>query len=154
MKNNIVMKQLSALILAAGLSMLPLRAQNQQQPQTPEQKEKQLLEFIDKEVKRLSDLLDLEYWQEFYVDSTLTHDYHALQEEMDDLQKAKVGNVDLYQSIQDKWQQQIADSYRRFFNEDQWKKYLKSGGARAQKARDKRRAKVEKASAELKNERK
>ena len=154
MKNNIGMKQLSALILAAGLSMLPLRAQNQQQPQTPEQMEKQLLEFIDKEVKRLSDLLDLEYWQEFYVDSTLTHDYHALQEEMDDLQKAKVGNVDLYQSIQDKWQQQIADSYRRFFNEDQWKKYLKSGGARAQKARDKRRAKVEKASAELKNERK
>ena len=141
-------------MLAAALLLMgpvALRAQNQG-PQTEEQKEKQLLEFIDKEVKRLSDQLTLEYWQEFYVDSTLTHDYHALQEELDELQKAKVGNVDLYQSIQDKWMQQIEDSYKRFFNEDQWKKYWKATGQRNQKARDKRKAKAEKASAELKNE--
>ncbi len=139
---------LAAALLIGGTALL---AQNQG-PQTPEQKEKQLLEFIDKEVKRLSDQLQLEYWQEFYVDSTLTHDYHALQEELDEMQKAKVGNVDLYQSIQDKWMQQIDDSYKRFFNEDQWKKYWKSTGQRNQKARDKRKARAEKASAELKNE--
>ena len=139
---------LAAALLVGGTALL---AQNQG-PQTPEQKEKQLLEFIDKEVKRLSDQLQLEYWQEFYVDSTLTHDYHALQEELDEMQKAKVGNVDLYQSIQDKWMQQIDDSYKRFFNEDQWKKYWKSTGQRNQKARDKRKARAEKASAELKNE--
>ena len=120
-------------------------------PDTPEQREKQLLEFIDKEVKRLSDQLTLEYWQEFYVDSTLTHDYHALQEELEELQKTKVGNADIYQSVQDKWMQQIDDSYHRFFNEEQWKKYWKSTGQRNQKARDKRKAKAEKASAELKN---
>ena len=76
-------------MLAAALLLMgpvALRAQNQG-PQTEEQKEKQLLEFIDKEVKRLSDQLGLEYWQEFYVDSTLTHDYHALQEELEELQK-------------------------------------------------------------------
>ena len=128
-----------------------LRAQNQG-PQTPEEKEKQLLEYIDKEVNRLSDQLGLEYWQEFYVDSTLTHDYHALQEELEDLQKTKVGTTDLYQSVQDKWMQQIDDTYKRFFNGDQWKKYWKTNGQRNQKARDKRKAKAEKASAELKNE--
>ncbi|MBQ9193434.1 MAG: hypothetical protein IJ156_06930 [Bacteroidales bacterium] len=139
---------LAAALLIGGTALL---AQNQG-PQTPEQKEKQLLELIDKEVKRLSDQLQLEYWQEFYVDSTLTHDYHALQEELDEMQQAKVGNADLYQSIQDKWMQQIDDSYKRFFTEEQWKKYWKATGQRNQKARDKRRAKAEKASAELKNE--
>lgn len=116
-----------------------LRAQNQA-PQTPEQREKQLLEFVDKEVKRLSSLLELEYWQEFYVDSTLVHDFHAMQEELEDLQKAKVSNTDLYVSVRDKWQQQIYDSYHRFFDERQWNKYLKSGAAREQKAREKRRS--------------
>ena len=141
-------------ILAAALLLVgpvALRAQNQG-PQTEEQKEKQLLEFIDKEVKRLSEQLDLEYWQEFYVDSTLTHDYKALQEELEDLQKTKVGNTDIYQGVQDKWMQQIDDSYQRFFSEEQWQKYWKSTGQRAKKARDKRKAKAEKASAELKKE--
>ena len=138
------------MLLAAGvMSIFTLRAQNQQ-PQTPEQKEKQMLEVIDKEVQRLTGLLDLEYWQEFYVDSTLTHDYHAMTEELEQMQQAKVGNVDLYQRVQDKWMQQIADSYQRFFDEDQWKKYLKSGGAKAQKARDKRAEKARKAAEELK----
>ena len=141
-------------ILAAALLFVgpvALRAQNQG-PQTDEQKEKQLLEWIDKEVKRLSDQLELEYWQEFYVDSTLTHDYKALQEELEDLQKTKVGNADIYQGVQDKWMQQIDDSYQRFFTEEQWQKYWKSTGQRAKKARDKRKAKAEKASAELKKE--
>ena len=107
-------------MLAAALMLgaTSLLAQNPG-PQTPEQREKQFMEFIDKEVKRLSDQLGLEYWQEFYVDSTLTHDYHALQEELDDLQRTKVGNVDVYQSVRDKWMQQIDDSYRRFFTEEQ-----------------------------------
>ena len=137
-----------AAALLAGAVTLP--AQNQG-PQTPEQKEKQRMEYIDAQVKRLVEQLDLEYWQEFYVDSTLTHDLTALEEELADLQKAKVGNADLYQTVQDKWLQQIDDTYKRFFNEEQWKKYWKSTGQRNQKARDKRKAKAEKASAELKN---
>lgn len=128
-------------LIALSVPMI-LGAQNQA-PQTPEQREKQMLEYIDKEVKRLSDLLKLEYWQEFYVDSTLTHDLTAMQEEMDDLQKAKVGNADIFMAVRDKWMQQIADSYQRFFDENQWKKYLKSGGAREQRARDKRRQNTE-----------
>ena len=134
------MKQLFTVAVAALLSAFTLGAQNQG-PQTPEQKEKQLMEYIDKEVKRLSDLLELEYWQEIYVDSTLTHDLHAMQDELEDFQKAKVSNSDLYITVQDKWMEQIDNAYKRFFNEDQWKKYWKTSGQRAQKARDKRKAK-------------
>ena len=137
------MKQIFALI---GLLFLSLTAFGQQ-PQTPEEQEKQLLEFIDKEVERLTGALNLEYWQTFYVDSTLVHDYHALQDEMKELQNAKVSNTDLYIAVQDKWQEQIYNTFHRFFNEDQWKKYLKTGAAREQKARDKRREKAAKAAA-------
>ena len=122
------------------LSVFTAKAQNQQ-PQTPEQQEKQLLEYVDKEVQRLSTLLNLEYWQEFYVDSTLTHDLKAMTEEMSKLRVAKVENADLYQDVQDKWMQQIDDNYKRYFNDEQWKKYWKSGGERAWKARQKRKKK-------------
>lgn len=124
-------------ISALCLSVFVAGAQNQQ-PQTPEEREKQMMEAIDKEVHRLSSLLDLEYWQEFYVDSTLTHDFKAMTEEIERMQKDKVENRDLYQAVQDKWFQRIDDSYKRFFTEEQWKKYWKSGGKRAQEGRDKR----------------
>lgn len=144
------MKYLYALIAAFICPMTLVFAQNQA-PATPEQKEKQMLEYIDKEVQRLSSLLNLEYWQEFYVDSTLTHDIHGRAEEMEELQRSKVANADLYQEIWDRWEEKIARSYQRFFSADQWAKYQKTGGARAQKERDKRREKAEKAAAALKN---
>ena len=132
--------RLISVIAAVSLSVFAVKAQNQA-PKTPEEKEKQLMEFIDKEVQRLSGMLELEYWQEFYVDSTLTHDYKAMTEEMENMSKAKVENADLYQSVQDKWMQQIDDTYRKYFTPEQWAKYWKSGGKRAQAARDKRKNK-------------
>ena len=125
---------------ALGLSVFMASAQNQG-PMTQEQKDKQLLEFIDKEVQRLSSLLDLEYWQEFYVDSTLTHDYKEMTVELERLSSAKVENSDLYIAIQDKWMEQVDASYKRFFTDEQWKKYWKTGGKKAQQARDKRKNK-------------
>ena len=127
-------------MLALCLSVTMARAQDGQ-PQTPEEREKQMLEYVDKEVQRLSTLLNLEYWQEFYVDSTLTHDLKAMSEEMEKLQSAKVENSDLYINVQDKWMQQIDDTYKRLFTADQWARYWKSGGKRAQDARDKRNKK-------------
>ena len=94
------------LALALFLSIFAGWSQNAQQDPV-EQREKQLLESIDKEVERLRNLLDLEYWQEFYVDSTLTHDLHARMDEMLQMQQAKVENTDLYQTISDKWMEQI-----------------------------------------------
>jgi ATP-dependent Lon protease len=136
------MKIYKIIIATLPCLLLGISAKAQsQQPQSPEHQEKQMLEYIDKEVKRLSDLLELEYWQEFYVDSTLNHDLHARMEELQNMQKAKVENSDLYQAISDKWMQQIDNSYKRFFTEEQWAKYWKTGARRAQKERDKRAAK-------------
>lgn len=132
--------RLLSVILGAVLSVFTAAAQGQQ-PQTPEQKEKQLLEYIDKEVQRLSSQLDLEYWQEFYVDSTLTHDFKAMTEELERLSSAKVENTDLYIAVQDKWAEQIDASYKSFFTEEQWNKYWKYTGKKAQQARDKRKNK-------------
>ena len=117
----------------------------QQEPQTPEQREKQLYESIQKQVDGYAESLDLEDWQVFYVDSTLQHDYAAMMEEIQDMQKSKVDNVDLYRNVQDKWMEQIEKSYRKYFTDDQWSLYLRSGAAKAQRAREKRREKAAKA---------
>ena len=50
----------------------------------------------------------------------------------------------MYNATRDKWMQQIDDTYRRIFTDEQWAAYLKSGAAKSQKAREKRKAKVEK----------
>lgn len=111
--------------------------QEEQKVQTPE-------EMAAKEADRLGDLLKLEYWQVFYVDSTLQHDFTALQDEMNKLQSARVENYDLYMSVRDKWFEQIDDTYKKIFTTEQWAQYLKTGAAKNIKAREKRKEKMQK----------
>ena len=124
----------------SALLLLPLWL-GAQQPQDEAAELKQMREAIDKQVDSYTDLLDLEVWQTFYLDSILTHDYDALRVELKDLQRAKMSNSDIYIRTQDKWAEQIYNSLQKVFNEEQWAKYLKSGAAREKKARDKRAAK-------------
>lgn len=112
-------------------------ASAQQQEKAPD-----VFEQAEKEADRLANLLDLEDWQVFYVDSTLKHDFPAMMADYEELQKSKVANMDMYQSVQDKWMDQIDQTYKRIFSEEQWAAYLKSGAARAQKARAKRSGKT------------
>ena len=56
----------------SALLLLPLWAGAQQQPQSEEEELKQLREAIDRQVDSYTDLLDLEDWQTFYLDSILT----------------------------------------------------------------------------------
>ena len=63
--------------------------------------------------------------------------------EYESLRNSKVSNTSLYQDTHDKWMEQIDRTYRRIFDDDQWKAYLKSGAGKAQKAREKRKAKAE-----------
>lgn len=112
-----------------------------QEQKSEKDKQKQFYEAIDLQIERLTTTLDLEDWQIFYVDSILTHDYTALQQEFEQLSLSKVSNSDLYYVTQDKWQEQIYQAFHKVFNEEQWAKYLKSGAARDKKARDKRAAK-------------
>ena len=124
-------------VLFSGFS-LGLAAQEM----TAEEKkaEKEFYESVEREIDRLAKSLKLEDWQVFYVDSILTHDYKAMQEELKELQQKKVSNTDMYYDIQYKWLDRIYEAYQKVFNEEQWAKYLKSGAARDKKNRDKKRA--------------
>ena len=131
---------LIAFLSAAAFSLFggqALRAQDQQQ------KEVDVMELAEKEADRLQQLLDLDDAQVFYVDSTLKHDYPAMKDEIDAMSRARVSNPDVYVSVQDKWMEKTDQSYKNIFTEQQWAVYLKNGAARAQKQREKRRAKAE-----------
>ena len=103
--------------------------------------EKKMRETIDAQIENYTKLFDLEGWQVFYLDSILTHDYAALVTEINELNSAKVSNRSIYETVQDKWAEQIYNSVHSVFNDTQWAKYLKYGAAREKKARDKRMAK-------------
>ena len=110
----------------------------QQQQDQPD-----IYEQAEIEADRLQRVLNLEDWQVFYVDSTLKHDYPAMMADIEELKAAKVSNTSMYVVIQDRWLDQIDATYKRIFSEEQWAAYLKSGAAKAQKAREKRRMKSE-----------
>ncbi len=133
MKCNIsICTALMSLFICFGASA---QQQNEKMPDIYEQAEL--------EADRLQRILDLEDWQVFYVDSTLKHDLPAMMAEIEGMQAAKVSNSSMYVAVQDKWMDKIDEAYRKFFNDEQWAAYLKSGAAKAQKMRAKRKAKME-----------
>ncbi len=130
------MKQTFLVIMAVLLFVsVPVSAQNP--PEEPP-----VEELASKEADRIAGLLNLEPWQVFYVDSTLQHDIAALKAEMEALNKNRVMNTDVYMKVQDRWLQQVDDTYKKIFTKEQWDLYWKISGARAQKARDKRAEKA------------
>lgn len=139
------MKKFFLAVMCLAFSVLTAYAQ--QGMPSPEEQEKKMAEFIGKEIDRFESSLKLEDWQVFYVDSILNHDYRAMQEELNNLAAAKVSNSDIYIKVNDKWTENIYVAFRKVLNEEQWTKYLKSGAARDKKAREKRKAKMEKSAA-------
>lgn len=134
MKLNSVVLSACAVVVSMIFSV-SVSAQQQEGPDVYQQAED--------EADRLQRSLDLEDWQVFYVDSTLKHDLSAIMSEYEELQSSKVGNVSMYQAVQDKWMEQIDATYKRIFTEEQWKAYLKTGAGKAIKAREKRKAKAQ-----------
>lgn len=124
------------MLTVLAFSVLGISASAQQQEKQPD-----VYEQAEQEADRLQRLLDLEDWQVFYVDSTLKHDIPAMMAEYDKLRDSKVNNSAMYYAVQDKWMDKIDESYRRIFNDEQWKAYLKGGAGKAQKAREKRKEK-------------
>ena len=110
------------------------------QAQSPDakQQEKKLQDSINEQIDNYTDLLKLEPWQVFYVDSILNHDFKAMQAEMMSLNSSRVTNTDLYQFVQDKWMENIYTGFRSVLTDEQWARYLKTGGSKDKKARDKR----------------
>ena len=132
------MKLNICIVLAFILVLTAFPALAQQQPEQPD-----LFEQAENEADRLQRILDLEDWQTFYVDSTLKHDFPAMMAEYEGLKASKVSNTSLYQAVYDKRMDQIDKTYRKIFNDEQWTAYLKSGAGKAQKAREKRKAKAQ-----------
>ena len=116
----------------------------QQGPQTPEQREKQMYENIQKQVDNLAETLDLEDWQIFYADSILTTNFGALAKEFEELGKNRVSDPEVYSRLQDACMEKNYNAFHAILNEQQWAKYLKTGAARDKKARDTRAEKREK----------
>ena len=134
------------IIIAAVFLLACLPALAQEQALTPEQREKQLYENIQKQVDDMADRLDLEDWQVFYADSILTANFGELAREYEQLGRNRVSDPDIYVRIQDGCMEKNYNAFRRILSDEQWAKYLKSGAAREKKARDKRAAKREKKS--------
>lgn len=110
-----------------------------QQSQTDTKKEdKEFNEWLTKTLEKYEDILDLEDWQVFYMDSIYYHDYSQMRKEMAALGENKVSNVDLYYEVQDKWAEAVYQAMNKVLTPDQWARYLKSGIARDKKERDKR----------------
>lgn len=143
MKNIHIMKKLGCLIFTALACFGPMLSAQEQNASKPEDEAKKLQEYIDNQISKLESTLKLEDWQVYYVDSILNNDYKAMHMELKGLQDSKVTNSDIYAQTTDKWAEQIYSSFQKIFNDEQWKKYLKSGAAREKKARDKRAAKKE-----------
>ena len=135
MKLKMVVKTALILTVSAFFGITASAQQPQQGPDVYQQAEN--------EADRLQKVLDLEDWQVFYVDSTLKHDLTAIMTEYETLQKSKVSNVSMYQTVQDKWMDQIDATYKKIFTEEQWADYLKSGAAKKIKAREKRKLKAQ-----------
>lgn len=125
-----------AFLVFFAIFMHLVNASAQQQEEGPD-----IFERAEMEADRLQRILELEDWQVFYVDSTLKHDYPAMIAESEALRDSKVTNTSMYQAVADKWMDQIDATYRKIFTDGQWAAYLKSGAGKAQKAREKRKAK-------------
>lgn len=130
-------KFISIIVLAAFV--LSVQAAYAQNPLDEHKKE--LEKGIQESLDNMAETLKLEDWQVFYLDSIMTHDFFAMDEELLALQKQKASNTDLYYQIQDKWMDRMYDAFHALMNEDQWNKYLRNGAAKEKKVRDKRAAK-------------
>lgn len=107
------------IVLMFGLSFA-LFAQDEK-PKEPE-------ELAAAEAERLEKLLNLEPHQTFYVDSLLQHDWRAMKNEMDVLQKSGKQEYSSYKAVQDRYNEQIEKGLQAIFTEEQWIAYQKSTG--------------------------
>jgi hypothetical protein len=121
-------------VLLCGFFML-----NCNEVAAQEQEPLDLILLAEEEADKYQRLLDLEDWQTFYVDSTLKANFAQLQIDLEKLQKAKVTNLSLYQDAKDRCWDEIDRNFKKWFTEKQWTAYLKSGAAKLQKQRAKRK---------------
>ena len=132
----------SKFLLSITLTLLCgslLYAQNPQGEQGPPKFE----ELAAKEADNLMREFELDFRQVFLVDSLLQDMMPKMNEEMSAIQRSGATNREIFQITYDKWLDAIYKEYEKIFNDDQWKRYLKSTRGREKRKRDKRMAERE-----------
>ena len=124
-------------ILCIAMAFILTGMLTETKAQTQEPLDIELL--AEEEANKYQELLKLEDWQVFYVDSTLKANFNTLQFELEKLHKAKVTNTSLFQKVKDDCWDRIDEDFKKWFTEKQWAAYLKSGAAKQQKQREKRK---------------
>ena len=129
----------SKFLLSITLTLLCgslLYAQNPQGEQGPPNFE----ELAAKEADNLMREFELDFRQVFLVDSLLQDMMPKMNEEMSAIQRSGATNREIFQITYDKWLDAIDKEYEKIFNDDQWKRYLKSTRGREKRKRHKRMA--------------
>ena len=116
-----------------------LHAQNPQGEQGPTN----FIEVAAKEADNLMKEFDLDFRQVFLIDSLLQDMMPKMNEEMTAIQRSGATNREIFMITYDKWLDAIDKEYEKIFNEEQWKRYLKSARGREKRKRDKRMAERE-----------
>lgn len=120
-------------ILMSAATATSLFAQNNGQ-----EKPKTIPEIAAERADQLMNYLKLEDYQVFQIDSTLSHDLQAQQDEVREMQKAGISNPDIYTAVVDRWNNTTDSTFQHIFTPDQWKRYIKSTYGKAKRQRDKR----------------
>lgn len=117
-------------VLSFTAGLVPAFAQEPQEPNIPD--------MAAKQTESMSNMLKLEYYQEFLVDSVLQYNYQQMLDELNLAKKGGASNSESYQVISDKWMDACDKAYEKIFTPEQWAKYLKSQYGKEKKKRDKR----------------
>ena len=86
-------------ILCVAMAFILAGMLTETKAQTQEPLDLELL--AEEEANKYQELLKLEDWQVFYVDSTLKANFNTLQFELEKLHKAKVTNTSLFHKVKD-----------------------------------------------------
>lgn len=128
------MKKFKFITLAAVLLLsIPVAGQEQEKP-SPEKFAAEHLEYLVRN-------LQIDEIQTFFADSVYQHNFAALLEEMDALQKSGMTTPNVYEAISDKWLDRTDRALEQILTPEQWKKYMKTSFGKEKSKRDKRMAK-------------
>ena len=127
------MSRLFRYITSAALALVCCSAfaQNQEKP-------KDIPTIAAESADYLMEVLKLEDYQVFQVDSTFQYNYSMMTKELDELKKQGAMSTERYQMVSDKWMNANDTTFKMIFTDQQWSRYLKSKFAHDKKARDKR----------------
>ncbi len=113
------MKKILAVMIAfLAIGSISVYAQNQDKEPTME-------EIAEKHTKDLVRKLNLSDSQEFYVDSILVHNYVALKEALEDMQRSGMQDPDNYRHVNEMWQQKTMDAMKKVLDDQQYIGYLR-----------------------------